>query len=285
MPTFQIDPVIFSLGPLQVRWYGLMYVVGFVVGSYLLRVLVKDGFFQVAKQKVDSLVTYILIGMFIGARTVYVFVYNWDQYSGSLGDIFAVWKGGLSFHGAIAGMALGALIFARRNKLPLAQVTDSMVIAGAQGIFFGRMGNFINGELFGRVTDSPFGMVFLHGGPYPRHPSQLYEGIGEGIILWLILFLTRKKYKYYGVPTTIFLAGYAVIRYCIEFFREADAQLGYYFGGTTTMGQILCIIMLFVSLAVFLYVRKNRERLAIDLEKRKREMEEESKAEEAVTSS
>ena len=256
MQVIDIDPVIFSLGPLQVRWYGLMYVVGFVVGGQLLRVLAKEKLLRPGVDKVDSLVSHVLIGMFFGARLAYVFIYNWDYYSNHFSEIFSVWQGGLSFHGAVAGMALGCLVYAKRHKIHLLQVSDCCVTAGAQGIFFGRMGNFINGELYGRITNSKFGVVFKNGGPLPRHPSQLYEGIAEGIILFLVLWFLRKRFTHYGVLTAIFFGGYAFIRYFIEFFREPDAQLGYYFGGTTTMGQILCLIQLVIAIGIYFYSRK-----------------------------
>lgn len=256
MQALSIDPILFSIGPLEIRWYGMMYVVGFVLGGYLLKVLARKGFFKAGEKNVDNLVTYLLIGMFLGARLAYVFIYNWDYYSKNFSELFSVWQGGLSFHGAIAGMAAGAFLFARRHQVPFFQISDSCVTAGAQGIFWGRMGNFINGELYGRITESPFGVVFTSGGPYPRHPSQLYEGIGEGVILFLILWFMRAKVKFYGVLTAVFLGGYAIVRYFIEFFREADSQLGYYFGGTTTMGQILCLIQLLVAIGIFFYARK-----------------------------
>jgi phosphatidylglycerol:prolipoprotein diacylglycerol transferase len=256
MKPFAIDPVLFSIGPLEIRWYGMMYVVGFVVGGYLLKVLARGGLFKAGEKNVDNLVTYLLLGMFLGARLAYVFIYNWDYYSKNFSELFSVWQGGLSFHGAVVGMAAGAFLFARKHNVPLLQITDSCVTAGAQGIFWGRMGNFINGELYGRITDSPFGIVFANGGPYARHPSQLYEGIGEGVILFAILWFMHKRVKYYGVLTSIFFGGYAIVRYFIEFFREPDSQLGYYFGGTTTMGQILCLVQLGVAVGIFFYSKK-----------------------------
>lgn len=242
-----IDPVIFNLGPLAVRWYGLMYVVGFVLAGFLLKKLIRRGFFKVEEDKIDSLITTMIICMFIGARVVYVFVYNWDYYANNLSELLAFWQGGLSFHGALAGLLTGGFIFAKRNGISWAQVMDNVALAGTPGLFFGRMGNFINGELYGRVTDSPFGMIFPSGGPYPRHPSQLYEGILEGLVLTIILWILLKRVKFYGVLASVFLIGYGTFRYIVEFFREADAQLGYYFGGTTTMGQILCMIMILIG--------------------------------------
>lgn len=245
------DPIIFSLGPLQVRWYGLMYVAGFVLSGYILKTLSRRGFFQAGVDKIDSMVTHMILGMFVGARIFYVFIYNWDYYSQHFGELFAVWKGGLSFHGALAGLLAGGYIFARKNNVTWAEVMDNTALSGAWGLFFGRMGNFINGELYGRTTDSAVGMIFHGGGPYPRHPSQLYEGISEGIILPLILWAVLPRVKNYGYLASIFLIGYGSFRYIVEFFREPDAQLGYYFGGTTTMGQILCFIMVMIGLGTF----------------------------------
>jgi len=265
MQAPNIDPVLIALGPLQIRWYGFMYVIGFVIGNQLLKVLVKEKFLRVPIEKVDSLVTHVLIFMFIGARSAYVFIYNWDYYGNNLSELLAVYKGGLSFHGAVAGMAFGVWLFARKNKVPFLQVVDACVIAGTQGVFFGRMGNFINHELWGRKTDMPWGMVFSDpsAGPLPRHPSQLYEAFLEGIVLFLILWLTRKKLKFYGTAGAIFFSVYGVFRFIVEFFREADAQLGYYFGGLLTMGQILCILQIILGLALYFYAKKNSEKLVI----------------------
>jgi phosphatidylglycerol---prolipoprotein diacylglyceryl transferase len=252
------DPVIFSLGPLQVRWYGMMYVVGFVLAGFLVKHLGRKGFFKPGPDKSDSLITHVLIGMFIGARIFYVFIYNWDYYSENITDLFAVWKGGLSFHGALAGLLTSGYIFARRNKISWAQTMDTIALAGAPGLFFGRMGNFINGELYGRTTDAAIGMIFPNGGPYPRHPSQLYEGILEGIVLSIILWVISKRVKTYGWIGATFMVGYGFFRYIVEFFREADSQLGYYFGGTTTMGQILCFVMIILGFVAYYIVWKKK---------------------------
>ncbi len=256
--THWFDPVIFSVGPLQVRWYGLMYVIGFVIAGFIFKRLIKEGFLQIAQEKIDSLITTEIIFMFIGSRTAYVFIYNWHYYSQHLNEVLAVWKGGLSFHGAVTGLFLGAFYFAKKNGVPGLQITDAITLAGPVGIMFGRIGNFINGELYGRVTDVPWGIVFPNGGEYPRHPSQLYESFFEGLVLFLILWLLRKRFKFYGVATGLFFSIYGVFRYFIEFFREADPQLGYYFGGTTTMGQILCILQVFAGLAVIYFATKKR---------------------------
>lgn len=253
--TTWFDPVIFSLGPLQIRWYGLMYVVGFLVGTKLLNHLALKKFWPLPKESIDKYVTSLIIGMFLGARLAYVFIYNWDYYSSNLLDIFSVWKGGLSFHGAVFGMCMSTIWFAKKHKLHFFQLSDCMAVAGTPGLFFGRMGNFINAELYGRVTDSPFGVLFPDSGGFPRHPSQLYEGISEGLILFLFLYWLHRKQKFYGVVSTFFLIGYGLARFIVEFFREPDAQLGYYFG-FMTMGQILCLGMILFSGYIFYLAKK-----------------------------
>lgn len=250
-----IDPVIFGIGPLQVRWYGAMYVLGFVVGGFILKYLAKKKFWPLSQDDIDKYITWIILGMFVGARLAYVFLYNWEYYSMNLLDIFAVWKGGLSFHGAVIGMCTATWLFARKHGLHFFQIADCMAIGGCPGLFFGRMGNFINGELYGRVTDSPLGVVFPGGGPFPRHASQIYEGVLEGLLLFVILFAIHKRERFYGVVTAGFLLGYGTFRFIVEFFREPDAQLGYFLG-VFTMGQILCFLMLPLAMFVLYYAKK-----------------------------
>ena len=235
-----IDPVIFSLGPLQVRWYGAMYVMGFLVGGSILKYLAGKKFWSLSKEHIDKYITMLIIGMFLGARLFYILLYNWEYYSVNLLDIFAVWKGGLSFHGAVFGMCLATWMFARKNNLHFFQIADCMAVAGSPGLFFGRMGNFINGELYGRVTDSWAGVVFPGAGPFP---------------LFLILFAVHKRERFYGVCSATFLLGYGIFRFIVEFFREPDAQLGYYFG-YFTMGQILCFLMMIGSYFMLMYAKK-----------------------------
>lgn len=252
------DPVILALGPLQIRWYGLMYVLGFLLGGKILKILCEENYLKLPKEKVDSLVTHVIVGMFFGARLAYVFIYNWDYYSNHLSEIFSVWQGGLSFHGALAGIAIAGALFARKYQLHFFEVADAFAIAGTPGLFFGRVGNFINGELYGRVTTAPWGMIFKEGGPLPRHPSQLYEGISEGIILFLLFFILRKKVKYYGIIGAMFVIGYGTFRFIVEFFREADSQLGYYLGGLFTMGQILCFVMIDIGMIFLVFALKKK---------------------------
>lgn len=255
------DPVILSLGPVQLRWYGLMYVIAFIVGGQIVKYLAKEKFLKVPVEKAESLVTYMFFGMFLGARTFYVFIYNWDYYKNNFGEAAMIWKGGLSFHGACFGMALACIVFAKNFKIPVLSVMDTVAVASIQGVFFGRFGNFINGELYGRQTDVAWGMIFRHGGPFTRHPSQIYQALAEGLTVFLIVWFVRKKAQFYGLVSSVFLMSYGVARYFMEFFREPDAQLGYYFGGTTTMGQILCLVMIVSGIAMYFYSKKQNLRV------------------------
>lgn len=250
-----LNPVIFDLGPVQIRWYGLMYVIGFIIAGYFLKVLVRNKFFKITEDKIDSLITTMIICMFIGARTFYVFIYNWEYYSQNLFDLLAVWKGGLSFHGALVGLLVGGYIFARQQKITLFEVMDSVALAGTPGLFFGRIGNFINGELYGRITNSSVGVIFPQGGPFPRHASQLYEAILEGLLLFIILWWVKTKAKIHGIISGLFVSLYGLFRFIVEFYREPDSQLGYYFG-QMTMGQILCFLMIIAGMGIIVYSKK-----------------------------
>lgn len=255
MQNSWFDPVLVSLGPLDIRWYGLMYVVGFVLGGWILGRLQKTGFWPIAQEAIDQYITALIIGMFIGARTAYVFIYNWDYYSAHMDEALHVWKGGLSFHGALVGLCAATWWFARKHKVHFFQLADCLAVAGSPGLLCGRLGNFINGELYGRVTDSPLGILFPGAGPYPRHASQLYEGLMEGILLFALLYWMHKRERIYGIVSTWFLIGYGSFRFIVEFFREPDAQLGYYLG-VFTMGQLLCVIMIAASVGIYALARK-----------------------------
>lgn len=254
----EFDPTLFSLGPLEVRWYGLMYVVGFLIGSKLALHLAKKKFLQLEPEKIDLYVFHLIIGLFLGARLFYVFIYNWDYYSSNMNEIFSVWKGGLSFHGGAFGFGVVTLWYSKKYKLPFFHFGDTIVLCATQGLFWGRIGNFINGELYGRITQVPWGMVFPNGGPYPRHPSQLYEGLGEGLLLFILLWVLKGRVKFHGILSGLFILGYGIIRFSIEFVREPDPQLGLYFGDLFSMGQILCFIMMIIGLSVLSYSYKKK---------------------------
>jgi phosphatidylglycerol:prolipoprotein diacylglycerol transferase len=263
IPYPHIPPTIFSLGPVSLRWYAVMYIVGYVVGYQLVMVRVRRGRSSLTKEQLDSLIGYLVVGMLIGARLVYVLVYDPKAYLARPWEALAVWHGGLSFHGAILGMAIGCAVFARKYRLAFLSIIDTVVIAGTPGLFFGRLGNFINGELYGRPGNVPWAMIFPHDPlGVPRHPSQLYEAIAEGILLSLvILWLDRRSrgngWYRPGLLAAAFLIGYAVIRFFLEFTREPDAQLGLV-AGPLSMGQLLSSIMLCAGLIGFGLVLRRR---------------------------
>ncbi len=227
-----------------------------IIGAGMLHFMAKEKFLQLQSQEIDIFLISLLIGMFLGARLTYVFVYNWEFYSFHYQDIFSVWKGGLSFHGAVLGMCLATWIFSLVKRISFLQLCDALALGASQGILWGRIGNFINGELYGRVTDSWVGVVFPRGGPFPRHPSQLYEGILEGLVVFVILFIVHRRQRFYGVTAAAFFALYGIFRFIVEFFREPDPQLGYYLG-YFTMGQLLCLMMLPVAF-IFLRISKHK---------------------------
>ena len=255
IPYPRIPPEILRIGPVALRWYGVMYVIGYAVGIIIARRRVRRGLVPFDESAVDSLVAYLMVGMLVGARLVYVFVYDWPAYAAHPLSAIAIWKGGLSFHGAVVGMGVGCIIFARRHRVPFWTVADTLALGGTPGLFFGRIGNFINGELYGRPTTVPWAMIFpTDPQRLPRHPSQLYEAFCEGILLFpLLWFLERVAVRngWYrpGLLSGAFLIGYGVVRFLIEFTRQPDAQLGFILG-PFSMGQVLSSLMIVVGVGV-----------------------------------
>lgn len=251
-----IDPVIFEFGPLQVRWYGLMYIVSFACAYLVLRYLSRRRVFPVAPREIEDLLVYCIIGLLAGARLGYCLFYNLDYYLVHPLKILAVWEGGMSFHGGLIGVVVVGVLFARTRKKSFLMLADMGAVAAPPGLFFGRIGNFINAELYGRVTDAPWGMVFPGAGPHPRHPSQLYEALLEGLILFVLLFFLSFKVQTRGMLIAVFLMGYGLARFFVEFFREPDAHIGFVLG-MLTMGQVLslCMVAAGTALLVFLKIR------------------------------
>jgi len=245
-----IDPVAFSLGPLQIRWYALAYIAGLVLGWRYAIYLAGRSPHGIKRQDVDDFLSWATLGVVLGGRLGYVLFYKPGYYLYHPLEIFAVWHGGMSFHGGALGVIIAIIWFCRRRKIPMFAFGDIICCATPIGLFFGRIANFINGELWGRVTDVPWGIIFPTGGPLPRHPSQLYEAAMEGLILFAVLtylqFGTRLRQKP-GALSGIFLLGYALARVVGELFREPDAHLGFLFFGST-MGQLLSIPLAAVGL-------------------------------------
>lgn len=238
----RIDPVFFEIGPLELRWYGLMYIIGFACAYLILRALSRRRGYDMNTKEIEDVLAYGIIGLIVGARLGYCLFYNFGYYASHPLKCLAVWEGGMSFHGGLIGLVVGGWLFSRLRHKPLLMLADMAALAAPPGLFFGRLGNFINAELYGRVTDVPWGMVFPGAGVLPRHPSQLYEAFFEGIVLFAVLFALSRKVHTRGVLISVFLAGYGLVRFCLEFFREPDAQLGFVLGAFT-MGQILSLIM------------------------------------------
>lgn len=238
----QIDPVIVQIGPLAVRWYGLMYLAGFMAAYFLIRHLARYRDLPLASQELSDLLFYGVLGVILGGRLGYTLFYNFSYYADHPLRIFAVWEGGMSFHGGLLGVVAASLIFCHRKGLPRLLTGDILVTAATIGLGLGRLGNFINAELWGRVTDVPWGMVFPGGGPEPRHPSQLYEAFLEGPVLFLILWLLHRRKAPAGAPFFAFFLFYGLFRFGVEFFRQPDAHLGFLWGGAT-MGQLLSLPM------------------------------------------
>ena len=253
-----INPVFLRIGPLQFRWYGLMYILGFIATYFILRAESRRKQLPLTVDDVADLVFYGAMGVVLGGRLGYILFYNLDFYLANPLRVFAVWEGGMSFHGGFLGVILAFVLFSRRKKVPFWALIDMAAQCAPVGLGLGRLGNFINGELYGRPTDVPWGMVFPGGGDLPRHPSQLYEAFLEGLVLFLIVRFSARRSPQNGVAAWTFVAGYGLFRFIIEFFRQPDAQLGLFFG-LFSMGQFLSFPMFLVGCyMVFRLTRRPR---------------------------
>ena len=243
----QFDPVAISLGPFQIHWYGLMYLVGFMSAWLLGRYRAKKSDSIWTVEMVDDLVTFSILGVILGGRIGYILFYDLTYYASQPLEIFKIWNGGMSFHGGLMGVIACFWLFASKHRLSIFDVGDFMAPLVPPGLLAGRLGNFINGELWGRHTTSEWGMVFPGGGPFPRHPSQLYEAALEGAALFAILWFFSSSPRPRRTVSGLFLAGYGVFRFIVEFFRQPDQQLGYLAFNWLTMGMILCVPMILLG--------------------------------------
>jgi phosphatidylglycerol---prolipoprotein diacylglyceryl transferase len=251
-----IDPVAVHIGPLPIRWYALAYIAGLIAGwAYARWLVTQDRLWGEVKRpdamSLDDLLVFVAVGVVLGGRLGYVLFYNGEFYLSHPGEIIAVWKGGMSFHGGLAGAALGAWLFARRHQVPALPVADICCAVVPIGLLLGRIANFIKPELWGRPSDVPWAMVFPGAGPEPRHPSQLYEAGLEGLALFLVLYVAMRcgALKRPGLVSGIFAIGYGCARIFCEFFREPDPQLGFLFGGAT-MGMLLSLPLIAIGAGV-----------------------------------
>ncbi|MBV7519754.1 prolipoprotein diacylglyceryl transferase [Ensifer sp. ENS12] len=252
LPFPEIDPVIFQIGPLAVHWYGLAYVAGILIGWFYARRLAMNNALwrnetpAVTLQQLDDFLLWAAGGIVLGGRIGYILFYDLGSVLANPIRAIEIWNGGMSFHGGFLGTTLAMIIFARRNGIVLWSLFDIVAAVVPIGLFFGRIANFINGELWGRLSSMPWAIVFPTGGPFARHPSQLYEAALEGLVLLGLLswFIYRRQaLKSPGLVTGIFVLGYALSRIFVEFFREPDAQIGYLVGGWLTMGMVLSLPM------------------------------------------
>jgi phosphatidylglycerol:prolipoprotein diacylglycerol transferase len=253
-----IDPIALSLGPVQIRWYALAYLAGILLGWAYARYIVKKDEprgLRPNRQDIDDYVPYAVMGIILGGRLGYILFYQPAYYLTNPGEIFYLWQGGMSFHGGAAGVIISLIAYALIKKFNMFRLGDLAALCCTIGLFFGRIANFINGELYGRATDVSWGMVFPHGGAEPRHPSQLYEAALEGLLLFIILSILAHKEWVRNRPGIIggtFLMGYGLARSFVELFREPDDHLGFIIG-QATMGQILCVPM--ILLGAFFVIR------------------------------
>ncbi|MBU6499928.1 MAG: prolipoprotein diacylglyceryl transferase [Rhodospirillales bacterium] len=244
----QFDPVIVHLGPFAIRWYALAYITGLVLGWRLVRRLVRQAPVVANELQVDDFLTWATLGVVLGGRLGYVLFYQPGRFFAHPLEIFAVWQGGMSFHGGMLGVAIAITWFCRREKIPILGFADRIAVAAPIGLGLGRVANFINGELWGRPAPSwlPWAMIFPTGGPTPRHPSEIYEALLEGVLLFTVMYTLSRRDGLrgrFGTLTGIFLIGYGCARITAEFFREPDPFLGFLFEGAT-MGQLLSLPLL-----------------------------------------
>lgn len=253
-----IDPVAISLGPIDIRWYGLMYLVGFLFAFWMANRQCDRSNGVWTREQASDLLFYGFMGVIFGGRAGYVFFYQFSQFLDNPIYLFKIWEGGMSFHGGVLGVVGAIIFYALKNKRSILSVGDFIVPLLPVGLGAGRIGNFINSELWGRVTDSPFGVVFYNAGPLPRHPSQLYEFALEGVVLFIMLLWFSSKPRPAGSIAGLFLLGYGVFRIIVEFAREPDAHLGFLTFGLT-MGQILSLPMVIIGAALMAYGYLNKK--------------------------
>lgn len=252
-----IDPVLVEVGPVAIRWYALAYIAGLVLGwRYMIWLAGRPGAL-IKPRDADDFLVWAVFGVILGGRLGYVLFYKPAHYLANPVEIFQTWQGGMSFHGGFLGVLIATWLFCRRRDIKFWAFIDLAAVVTPIGLFFGRIANFINSELWGRVTDVPWGVVFPNGGPYPRHPSQLYEAVLEGLVLLVVLHLVWRADGLRTKPGVIsgaFLVGYGLSRVAVEFFRQPDAHLGFLFAGAT-MGQLLSVPMVLVGVALIAYAR------------------------------
>ena len=263
MYTHNLDPVFLDFGVISIRWYSLAYIFGIILGWWLGKKIIKNLFtrvsFKFELKEFDDLITYLIISIILGGRLGYIFFYNLNYYISNPLDIFKIWEGGMSFHGALIGLVVGTYIFSIKRNIPIFFLLDVIACVSPIGIFLGRIANFVNGELVGKVTNVSWGVIFPAVDMLSRHPSQIYEAFLEGFILFLILniFILKREYKI-GACSCLFLIFYGIFRIFAEQFREPDPQLGYLFG-KLSMGTVLSVTMIIIGIIILSILKRRNE--------------------------
>jgi phosphatidylglycerol---prolipoprotein diacylglyceryl transferase len=264
IPFPNIDPVLVSIGPFAIRWYALAYIIGILGGWFYARAIVRSqklwgGPAPLTVTDYDDFILWVTLGIILGGRIGYVLFYNPSYFVDHPAEIIQLWKGGMSFHGGFLGCVAAVVLFAWRRGIPWLSLGDITCAVAPIGLFLGRLANFINAELWGRVTDVPWAMVFPGAGPLPRHPSQLYEAVLEGLVLLVVLALLMRAgaLRRPGSIIGVFALGYGVARFVCEFFREPDTQLGFFWGGLT-MGMLLSLPLMLAGIAFLRAARRAR---------------------------
>ena len=249
------DPVALEIFSLEIRWYSLAYIIGIILGWYLAKKYFVN---KNISTKFDDYITYIIVGLILGGRFGYVLFYNFNFYLNNPTDILKIWQGGMSFHGGVLGIIIASIIFAKKNNDDVFEYLDVVALVSPIGIFFGRIANFINSELYGSITNVPWAVTFIQIDNFPRHPSQLYEALLEGIVLFFLLIYFKNKFSNKpGIISALFLIFYSIFRFFIEFYRVPDEQLGYIFINLT-MGQIISLIFLLSGVILFFFKYEER---------------------------
>ena len=267
MIVHNFDPVLIDLGIIQIHWYSLAYILGILIGWIYANKIIKStlinkyNFKQVTTKHFDDLIIYLILGIILGGRLGYVIFYNFDFYSQNLFEVFKIWEGGMSFHGGLIGIIVSTILYSKKSGNNFFKFADIISCVAPIGIFLGRIANFINGELYGKITTVPWGVIFPNVGNLPRHPSQIYEAMLEGIILFLIInYLALKKELLYktGYISAAFLILYSILRIFSEIFREPDIHLGLIFN-YFSMGTLLSLFTIIVGMLIILFVKKNEQ--------------------------
>lgn len=264
IPFPNLNPEIFSIGGISIKWYGIAYVASIIIGWKYVNLISQKNNFSVSKKNIDDLVIWLAIGIIIGGRIGYTLFYQPIFYINNPLKILEIWNGGMSFHGGLIGVIISLFIFSKLRRISLLLISDMLAIVTPIGLFFGRIANFINQELWGRITTVPWAFEFPLAGNLPRHPSQLYEALLEGLALYLLLaylwHFTNLKNKY-GLITGVFISGYSTIRFFVEFFREPDSYLGFIFY-KFSMGQILSVPFAISGIILILFsLNKNKKQI------------------------